>query len=62
MTSFPSRIASQAQPDPKRVVPAAANFVLNSAKEPKRLVDRRLLLSQSARQPTPFFISDQNIV
>src|ERR1700686_1835903 len=58
IASLPSFTTSQAQPDPKRRTPAAANFVLNSSKDPN--VD----LMAAARSPfgsppPPFFICVQ---
>jgi hypothetical protein len=45
ISSLPSRLISQTQPLPKRPMPAALNFVLNSSKEPN------VLLIASAKLP-----------
>src|SRR5271168_2873133 len=60
IASLPSFTTSQAQPEPKRPTPAAANFVLKSANEP----NEDLMASANAPEgspPPPFFISFQNI-
>src|ERR1035437_8993281 len=60
IASFPSFRMTQAQPDPNRPTPAAANFVLKSAKEP----NADLIASASApvgSPPPPFFMIFQNI-
>src|ERR1700752_5397236 len=60
ISSLPPLTTSQAQPEPNRPIPAAANFVLKSANEPKE----DLIASASApagSPPPPFFMSFQNI-
>src|ERR1700722_15462710 len=60
IANLPSFTTSHAQPEPNRPTPAAANFVLKSANEPKE----DLIASPTAPEgspPPPFFISFQNI-
>src|ERR1700688_3062915 len=60
IASLPSFTTTQGQPEPNRPTPAAANFVLKSAKEPKA----DLIASPSlpaGSPPPPFFMIFQNM-
>src|ERR1700732_2308490 len=59
IASFPSFTSSHAQPDPNRPRPAALNFSLNPANEPK-LELIAAAKSPFGSPPPPFFINSQN--
>src|SRR5579863_1237803 len=58
--SLPSLTTSQAQPEPNRPIPAAANLVLNSANDPNADLTAAAR-SPVGSPPAPFFIIFQNM-